>query len=84
LNPFVPVAGKTSPTFLVHAEDDPVNSVNHTLVYYAALKKAEVPAEMHLYAQGGHAFGMRRTKFPITEWPQLVAKWLGTIGMISQ
>lgn len=84
LNPFVPVTGKTPPTFLVHAEDDPVNSVNHSLVYYAALKKAEVPAEMHLYAQGGHAFGLRRTKFPITGWPQLAEKWLGTIGMIPQ
>ena len=84
LSPFIPVAGKTPPTFLVHAEDDPVNSVNHSLVYYAALKKAEVPAEMHLYAQGGHAFGLRRTKFPITGWPQLVERWLGTIGMIPQ
>ena len=84
LSPFVPVAGKTPPTFLVHAEDDDVNSVNHSLVYYAALKKAGVPAEMHLYAQGGHAFGLRRTKLPITEWPQLAEKWLGTIGMISQ
>jgi len=49
-----------------------------------ALKKAEVPVEMHLYAQGGHAFGLRRTKFPITGWPQLVETWLGTIGMISE
>jgi acetyl esterase/lipase len=84
LSPFVPVAGKTPPTFLAHAEDDPVNSVNHSLVYYAALKKAEVPAEMHLYAQGGHAFGLRRTKFPITGWPRLVERWLGTIGMIPR
>lgn len=84
LSPSIPVSGKTSPTFLVHAEDDDVNSVNHSLVYYAALKKAEVPAEMHLYAQGGHAFGLRRTKFPITGWPQLVERWLGTIGMIRQ
>jgi acetyl esterase/lipase len=84
LNPFITVTGKTPPTFLVHAEDDDVNNVNHSLVYYAALKKAGVPAEMHLYAQGGHAFGLRRTKLPITEWPQLMEKWLGTIGMISQ
>lgn len=84
LHPFVTVTGKTPPTFLLHAEDDDVNSVNHSLVYYAALKKAGVPAEMHLYAQGGHAFGLRRTKLPITEWPQLMEKWLGTIGMISQ
>lgn len=84
LNPFITVTNKTSPTFLVHAEDDDVNSVKHSRVYYAALKKAGVPAEMHLYAQGGHAFGLRRTKFPITAWPELLEKWLGTIGMISQ
>jgi len=39
---------------------------------------------MHLYAQGGHAFGLRRTKFPITEWPRLAEKWLGTIGMMPE
>jgi acetyl esterase/lipase len=53
-------------------------------VYYVALKKAGVPVEMHLYAQGGHAFGLRRTELPITGWPQLVETWLGTIGMISE
>jgi hypothetical protein len=40
--------------------------------------------EMHLYAQGGHAFGLRRTKLPITGWPQLVETWLGAIGMIPE
>jgi acetyl esterase/lipase len=84
LNPRVRVAGETPPTFLLQAEDDPVDNVNDSLVYYIALKNAGVPVEMHLYAQGGHAFGLRRAKFPITEWPQLVERWLGTIGMISQ
>jgi acetyl esterase/lipase len=83
LNPAVPVTSHTPPTFLLQAEDDPVDSVNNSLAYYIALKKAGIPAEMHLYAQGGHAFGLRRTKFPITAWPQLVETWLGTIGMIS-
>jgi len=82
LNPNVPVTTNTPPTFLVQAENDPVDNVNNSLVYYMALKNAGVPVEMHLYAQGGHAYGLRRTKFPITEWPQLVQKWLGTIGMI--
>ena len=48
-----------------------------------ALQKARVPTEMHLYAHGGHAFGLRRTELPITEWPQLVEKWLVSIGMLS-
>jgi acetyl esterase/lipase len=83
LNPNVPVTSNTPPTFLLQAEDDHVDDVNHSLVYYIALKNAHVPVEMHLYAQGGHAFGLRRTKFPITGWPQLMEMWLGAIGMIS-
>ena len=84
LNPEIPVTARTPPTFLLQAEDDNVDGVNQSLVYYIALKNAGVPVEMHLYAQGGHAFGLRRTKFPVTAWPQLVETWLGTIGMISE
>jgi acetyl esterase/lipase len=84
LNPDIPVTRQTPPTFLLQAEDDNVDGINQSLVYYIALKNAGVPVEMHLYAQGGHAFGLRRTKFPITAWPQLVETWLGTIGMISE
>jgi len=84
VNPDVPVTRQTPPTFLLQAEDDHVDSVYDSLAYYIALKKAGVPVEMHLYAQGGHAFGLRRTKFPITGWPQLVETWLGTIGMIPE
>jgi len=84
LNPLIPVTHETPPTFLVQAEDDHVDGVNQSLVYYIALKDAGVPVEMHLYAQGGHAFGLRRTKQPITAWPELVETWLRTIGMISE
>jgi acetyl esterase/lipase len=83
LNPDVPVTRQTPPTFLLQAENADVDSVNHSLVYYIALKNAGVPVEMHLYAEGKHAFGLRPTKFPITRWPQLVETWLRTIGMIS-
>ncbi len=84
LNPDIHVASQTPPTFLLQAEDDHVDNVNHSLVYYIALKNTGVPVEMHLYAQGGHAFGLRPTGLPITGWPQLVETWLGTIGMIPQ
>ncbi len=84
LNPDIDVTGHTPPTFLLQDEDDPVDDVRNSLVYYAALKKAGVPVEMHLYAQGGHAFGLRRTRFPVTVWPELVETWLGTIEMISK
>jgi acetyl esterase/lipase len=84
LTPDVRVTRQTPPTFLLQAGNDPVDNVNNSLVYYIALKNAGVPVEMHLYAEGKHAFGLRRTKFPITRWPELVETWLGTIGIISE
>ena len=82
LNPNIPVTSQTPPTFLVQAEDDNVDGVKQSLIYYSALAKAQVPAEMHLYAHGGHAFGLRRTKQPITGWPALAEVWLRTIGIL--
>ena len=84
LNPNVPVTHDTPPTFLVQAENDNVDGVSQSIAYYIALKDAGVPVEMHLYAQGGHAFGLQRTRLPITNWPQLVEEWLGTIGMLGK
>lgn len=84
LNPDIRVTTNTPPTFLLQAEDDDVDHVEQSLVYYIALKKAGVPVETHLYTHGGHGFGLRRTKNPITGWPTLVETWLRTIGMISE
>jgi acetyl esterase/lipase len=84
LNPTVPVTRNTPPTFLLQAVDDPVDPVENALVYYIALEKAKVPVELHLFAHGGHAFGLRRTKSPITDWPRLVEEWLGSIGVLSR
>jgi acetyl esterase/lipase len=84
LNPEIRVTRDTPPTFLVHAENDPIDPVNHSLVYYRALKQAGVPAELHLYAEGKHAFGLRPTNLPITGWPRLAETWLKTIGMIPR
>lgn len=78
------ITAQTPPTFLLQNENDDVDRVEDSLSYYVGLKKAGVPVEMHLYAQGGHAFGLRRTKFPATAWPQLMETWLHTIGIISQ
>jgi acetyl esterase/lipase len=78
------ISPKTPPTFLLQNEDDHVDGVEQSLAYYFGLKQAGVPVEMHLYAQGGHAFGLRRTKFPVSAWPQLVETWLHTIGMVPQ
>jgi acetyl esterase/lipase len=83
LRPDITVRADSPPTFLLQAEDDPVDPVEESLAYYVALQKAGVPTEMHLYAQGGHAFGLRPSKLPVAQWPGLVETWLGTIGMIS-
>jgi acetyl esterase/lipase len=82
LNPNVPLSRETPPTFLVQAEDDNVDGVEQSLVYFTALTKAGVPTEMHLYAHGGHAFGLRPTSNPITRWSALAETWMSTIGMI--
>ena len=84
LTPNLKPTRDTPPTFLLQAENDDVDDINHSLVYYIALKNAGVPVEMHLYAEGGHAFGLRRTKFPITAWPDLVETWLHTIGIVAR
>ena len=59
------------------------DGVHQSLAYYVALQKAGVPTEMHLYAQGGHAFGLRPSRLPISHWPALVEQWLHTIGMLG-
>lgn len=84
LNPDIHITSQTPPTFLLQNEDDHVDNVNDSLAYYIALKNAGVPVEMHLYAHGGHAFGLRRTKLPATRWPELVETWLETIGMVPE
>jgi len=84
LNPELHITSRTPPTFLLHAEDDPVDPVENSLVYYAALRKAGVPAEMHVFVTGGHAFGLRPTESPITRWPPLAETWLRSIGILAK
>jgi len=80
-NSEIHVTDKTPPSFIVQAEDDPVHVENST-VYFLALKNAGVPAELHIYANGGHGYGLRRTDLPVTDWPKLVETWLQTIHMV--
>ena len=83
LRPDIRVRADTPPTFLLQAEDDHVDGVLQSVAYYVALQKARVPTEIHLYAQGGHAFGLRPTPLPIGRWPALVEQWLHTIGVLG-
>jgi len=82
LNPDVQPTADTPPTFLVQAEDDPVY-VENVVVYFMALKHAKVPAELHVYAQGGHGYGLRRTALPVTRWPLRAQDWLHTIHVLQ-
>jgi acetyl esterase/lipase len=82
LNPDLHVTHATPPTLLLQAEDDHVDSVYDSL--YIALQRAGVSVEMHLYPSAGHAFGLRRTKNAVANWPALVDEWLITIGMLAR
>src|SRR5215467_13350514 len=81
-NPEIHVTDKTPTAFIVQSEDDPVHVENST-VYFLALKNAGVRVEMHLYAQGGHGYGLRRTERPVTAWPQSVEAWFRTISVLA-
>ncbi|MGO9230811.1 MAG: alpha/beta hydrolase [Bryobacteraceae bacterium] len=72
---------QTPPSFIVQAEDDPVH-VENAVVYFLALKNARVPAELHIYAEGGHGYGLRRTALPVTTWPLSVETWLRTLHIL--
>lgn len=81
-NPEINPTVQTPPTILVQAEDDPVHVENAT-TYFLQLKNAHVPAELHIYAEGGHGYGLRRTALPITTWPKTVEIWLHTIHVLG-
>ncbi len=81
-NSDIPVNPQTPPSFIVQAEDDPVH-VENAVVYFMALKNAKVPAELHIYAEGGHGYGLRRTALPVTTWPASVITWMHTIHMLQ-
>lgn len=80
--PSVQPSANTPPTFLVQAEDDPVHEEN-ALLYFQALKEAKVPAELHIFAQGGHGYGLRQTNLPVTHWPTYAETWLHTIHVLG-
>ncbi len=79
---FVTVTGQEPPFFFAHAHDDRVTSLNSALLY-AELKKRNVPAELHIYASGGHGYGLRKTDQPVTTWPDRMAAWLRTQGLLK-
>ena len=83
LEPSIKVSKDTPPTFLLQAWDDDVDPVCNSTVYARALDAAGVPSEVHLFARGGHAFGLREMEHPVgSRWPDLLESWLTAIGVL--
>lgn len=70
------VSEQTPPSFIVHATDDNSVPVENSLLYYQALKKNKVSAEMHIFPTGGHGFGLGLGKGALEKWPNLLFDWL--------
>ncbi len=75
------VTENTPPAFLISTEDDRV-SARHSIDFFLALKEAGVPAELHIYAEGGHGYGLRQTGKPVSVWPKLCEKWMKNMNLI--
>lgn len=82
LAPEIRAGAQTPPTFFVHAGDDRISSEN-SIALYLALKRAGVPAEMHVYGSGGHGFGLRPTDNPCSTWPQRCQQWMQSRGLLG-
>ena len=73
-----------APTFLVHAADDRTVPVSHSLAMFAALRAAEVPAELHVYQEGGHGFGFGLApQWPASHWPNAFETWARRSGFLE-
>ncbi|WP_299422663.1 alpha/beta hydrolase [Sphingomonas bacterium] len=81
-DPKLPIIKTAPPTFIAQAWDDPTDPICNSLMYASALDKAGVSTEVHLFAKGGHAFGLRKKDQPVGVWPELVERWLKQIGTL--
>ena len=77
------VTPETPPTFLVLADDDKAVPPRNSVEFYLALKKNNVPAEMHIFQEGGHGFGMKKKNLPVEEWPNLFYNWLEAMKFVK-
>src|SRR5262245_3252405 len=83
LRDYVKVDKETPPMFLVHAFDDPVDPRN-SLLLATELKAVGVSCELHMYATGGHGYGMRNTGHPVNAWPQRCLEWMTKQGYVKK
>jgi acetyl esterase/lipase len=82
LNPTVHVTEQTPPTFMLAAWNDPVDDICNSTVYAQALAASGAKAEVHFFAKGGHAFGLRYPERREAMWPSLVESWLKEMGIL--
>lgn len=74
------VGGETPPVFLAHALDDPIADPRHSLLMAEAMRAAGRPVELHLFAQGGHSWGLGKADSNVRFWPQMFARWASAVG----
>jgi acetyl esterase/lipase len=82
LAPGIQIPKETPPIFLVHGDKDIISPPEHSLVMYEALKRAGIPAELHIYAGTSHDFGVRRNDRPYSTWTILCEAWLRGRGLL--
>jgi acetyl esterase/lipase len=78
------VTKETPPTFLFHTADDPGVPVENATVFFAALRKAAVPAELHVFAKGPHGVGLAPKDPALSTWPALCAAWMKGLGVLDR
>ncbi len=76
------ITSNTPPAYLVQTQDDSVDVAN-ALFYARALQVAKVPTELHLFAKGGHGYGLRPTDQAVTRWPKQAEEWMRELGLLS-
>ena len=77
------VSGQTPPTFLFHTDSDDVVPVENSVLFYEALKRNHVPAEMHIFERGPHGVGLAKKDPALSHWPELLAQWFRTRGLLK-
>ncbi|MCG6190587.1 alpha/beta hydrolase [Maribellus maritimus] len=70
------VTPETPPTFFILADDDGAVPPRNSIEFYLAMKENDVPAELHIFKDGGHGFGMNKKDLPVDQWPELFYSWL--------
>jgi len=78
------VTPQTPPTFLVHTDEDATVPPENSILFYEALRRAKIPAEVHVFAKGSHGLGLGAKGTAFAAWPDLCAAWMRETGFLRQ